>query len=91
MDDKSTREIFEAERSSRPREKPADLVAVANALQKPEHRFMLPPGECAYCDRERASAIAAGRDPTSVFMPSHDAMPHCRSGGHSHCTCDSCF
>lgn len=26
-----------------------------------------------------------------AFAPNHDAMPGCRSGKHSHCTCDGCF
>lgn len=25
------------------------------------------------------------------FWPDHDAMAGCRSGRHSHCTCDGCF
>jgi hypothetical protein len=38
---------------------PDDLVAAAEALRKPGgRRKMLPPGECAYCDRERASGNA---------------------------------
>lgn len=47
------------------------------------HRHKAEPGECAYCDRERA----AGND----FHPSHDASPRCESGQRSHCSCDACF
>lgn len=25
------------------------------------------------------------------FGPSHDASENCESGGHSHCSCDTCF
>jgi hypothetical protein len=41
------------------------------------------PGECAYCDRERA----AGNE----FHPSHDASDRCESGKREHCSCDTCF
>jgi hypothetical protein len=54
-------------------------------------RYMLPQGECSYCDRERERAIAAGRHPEATFMPAHDALSSCQSGKHSHCTCDTCF
>ena len=43
-------------------------------------RHKLPPGECAYCDRE-----------TGTFHPSHDASRRCKSGKHAHCSCDCCF
>jgi hypothetical protein len=42
-----------------------------------------PPGECSYCDAERARG--------NTFFPSHDASPRCQSGRHNHCTCDTCF
>jgi hypothetical protein len=41
------------------------------------------PGECVYCDRERADNCA--------FHPSHDASPRCESGKRAHCSCDTCF
>lgn len=52
-------------------------------LRTGERRHKLAPGECQYCDRERAAG--------SSFHPSHDASSTCKSGKHSHCTCDSCF
>lgn len=56
-------------------------VEAADALRKPGgRRHKLPPGECTYCDGEKGS-----------FHPSHDASSGCKSGSHSHCTCDSCF
>ena len=57
--------------------------AIDNAEPKPR-RQQLPPGECAYCDRERAQP---GQSP----MPPHDASRFCESGKHNHCTCDTCF
>jgi hypothetical protein len=42
-------------------------------------RRRLPFGECPSCDRDRAEG------------PSHDPSPHCESGSHPHCTCDTCF
>lgn len=27
----------------------------------------------------------------SGFFPNHGTLPSCQSGGHPHCTCDSCF
>lgn len=38
---------------------------------------------CTLCDGERARG--------NTFFPAHLAMSHCRSGGYTHCTCDSCF
>lgn len=37
---------------------------------------------CAEC-QTRTAAVQ--------LMPNHEAMSSCRSGGHDHCTCDSCF
>lgn len=48
-----------------------------------QHRRLLPPGECAYCDREREAG--------NIMFPSHDASSRCESGKRSHCTCDTCF
>jgi len=42
-----------------------------------------PPGECAYCDRERASG--------NSFHPPHEASRNCCSGRRNHCSCDTCF
>lgn len=25
------------------------------------------------------------------MKPNHDASPRCESGGHEHCSCDTCF
>ncbi len=47
------------------------------------HRHKAPPGECKYCDEERAAQ--------NDFHPSHDASPRCKSGGKPHCSCDTCF
>lgn len=46
-------------------------------------RHKADPGDCEYCDRERAS--------NASFHPSHDASERCQSGKHSHCSCDTCF
>lgn len=40
-------------------------------------------GDCQQCVRYSKD----GRG----FFPDHDALRGCRSGGHSHCTCDGCF
>lgn len=53
------------------------------ALRGGGRRHKLPPGECKACDREREAG--------SSFHPSHDASEYCKSGKHSHCTCDTCF
>lgn len=45
--------------------------------------YTAPEGECAYCDRLVREDI--------TFAPPHDASPNCESGGHNHCTCDTCF
>lgn len=66
------------------RERPVDLIAAVDALRGPGgRRHKLPEGECKYCDAERAAGTS--------FHPSHDAMDHCESGKHPHCTCDRCF
>ena len=41
---------------------------------------------CSYCDREYAK-----NGDKLTMMPSHDASSRCQSGGHNHCTCDTCF
>jgi hypothetical protein len=46
-------------------------------------RDKAPPGECAYCDRERAAGVS--------FHPPHDASEYCNSGKQPHCSCDACF
>ncbi len=37
---------------------------------------------CSECDRVKANG---------GFGPPHHASPRCESGGHNHCTCDTCF
>jgi hypothetical protein len=37
---------------------------------------------CSECDRVKANG---------GFGPPHNASPRCESGGHNHCTCDTCF
>lgn len=65
-----------------PIERPPNLLAAVEALRTGGARqIKLPPGECPSCDRDRAS----------MFHPPHDASPNCRSGKHSHCSCDVCF
>lgn len=49
----------------------------------PRRRGRAPEGECRYCDEARAF--------NENFHPPHDASPNCESGGHNHCTCDTCF
>lgn len=41
--------------------------------------------DCAYCRRWYESEDGRPGGPT------HKASPLCRSGGHPHCTCDTCF
>jgi hypothetical protein len=36
---------------------------------------------CPYCQLHQPGAM----------YPPHDASPRCESGGHPHCTCDTCF
>lgn len=38
---------------------------------------------CPFCEREKAAG--------NTFFPPHNASKRCRSGGHNHCTCDTCF
>ena len=59
------------------------MEATLTHAERPRRRFKVPKGECPTCDRERE----AGND----FHPAHDAGRLCQSGGHNHCTCDSCF
>lgn len=42
--------------------------------------------DCLGC-KERYEA----KDPTSVFVPNHQASTRCESGRRPHCTCDTCF
>lgn len=36
---------------------------------------------CKYCQSHTADSMA----------PRHFASPNCKSGGHAHCSCDSCY
>lgn len=38
---------------------------------------------CPYCEREKEAG--------EFFFPNHHASSRCESGGHNHCTCDTCF
>jgi hypothetical protein len=46
-------------------------------------RHKASPGECPFCDRERARG--------NMTHPSHDASDRCESGKRPHCTCDTCW
>jgi hypothetical protein len=37
---------------------------------------------CSECEHIKANG---------GFGPPHNASPRCQSGGHNHCTCDTCF
>ena len=42
--------------------------------------------ECAFCKEHFYT------HPTlQPFAPGHKPKPRCESGGHPHCTCDTCF
>jgi len=43
---------------------------------------------CSQCAKNREEFERTGHVP---FGPRHQAGLSCRSGGHPHCTCDSCF
>jgi hypothetical protein len=47
------------------------------ADQRPHRRQTDP--DCSWCQKWQGQG------------PAHDASPNCESGGHSHCTCDTCF
>ena len=52
----------------------------------PRRRNLLAEGECKICDDRRPT------DPALIPPgPPHDPSPRCESGGHPHCTCDTCF
>jgi hypothetical protein len=51
----------------------------AVARDAPKRRYRLDPGICFGCDRDGNEG------------PWHDASKRCASGGHPHCTCDTCF
>lgn len=53
------------------------------AISIPTRRHKAEPGECKYCDDEREAG--------NSFHPPHDASARCESGGHSHCSCGTCF
>lgn len=50
-------------------------------IEPKKRRYVLPHGECTYCDKYRDESM----------MPPHDASDRCESGKHNHCTCDVCF
>lgn len=43
---------------------------------------------CKSCDKATEYVLIHGYMP---FAPAHEASSRCRSGGHPHCTCDTCF
>jgi hypothetical protein len=47
--------------------------------------------DCKMCIEIFYSAILKGKTLTDIFAPRHKASARCRSGKHSHCTCDTCF
>ena len=58
----------------------------ANSLAEAEKIFAKIQEEACnhqVCVEKRAGKLA--------FGPPHKASPNCESGGHSHCTCDTCF
>ena len=62
---------------------PAATVAAIALLLRHTRRPKVAEGECVCCDRERAA--------NNSFHPPHDASQFCQSGGHDHCSCDTCF
>lgn len=75
MSHATERELWEVEMDT-----PLEVI---NALRSKSRRHLLPKGECAYCDRERATG--------NTFHPLHDASDRCESGKITHCSCDTCF
>lgn len=65
-----------------PNPTPASNVVKMQPKQ-PFRRHQCDPGQCAYCDIERARG--------NTFHPPHDASSRCESGKHAHCSCDTCF
>lgn len=59
------------------------IINASSPHVNPMSRHKAEPGECTYCDRERARA--------NNFHPPHDAARNCMSGKHNHCSCDTCF
>lgn len=43
---------------------------------------------CGLCQED---FYASDRLPCDVWAPRHRSGAACQSGGHPHCTCDSCF
>lgn len=60
----------------------AEVWEAIKRRQPKKRRQMLDAGICEYCDRERGKGQS---------FPPHDPSPRCQSGGHVHCTCDTCF
>lgn len=42
-------------------------------------------------ERETCSFCKKIHDSGESLAPEHRASPRCQSGGHPHCTCDTCF
>lgn len=61
---------------------------VFKSSRRLERRSKAEPGTCPTCDREREHEKETGHAP---FHPPHDPSPNCKSGGHSHCSCGTCF
>lgn len=62
----------------------------ADYVKNLESRGELDPN-CKFCKDHFYSRIEKGELISNIFAPRHKASLNCRSGKHSHCTCDCCF
>lgn len=46
---------------------------------------------CQTCKESFIPKLMDGHKLYDIFAPRHKASPHCKSGKHPHCTCDTCF
>lgn len=56
----------------------------AERLARVEKMGLIDP-DCSYCQEYY------NHPRLSPMMPRHTASKRCQSGGHNHCTCDTCF
>ncbi len=47
--------------------------------------------DCPTCLREIYPKLGQGKELWEIFCPPHKPSTRCKSGGHAHCTCDTCF
>jgi len=67
-----------------------DEVAIQVFITQFEREKELDPN-CKTCVEVFYAQLLAGKNFSDIFAPRHKASDKCKSGKHTHCSCDTCF